>query len=164
MAEDVSIRRAGPEDVSEIVSLNHSLFQEDAGTRDPYTNLNWPREGGSEYFSGLLGSERVLCLLAESGGETVGYLVGYKKEKSSLRPVDAAELESMYVREGYRSLGVGKRLVDEFLRWLGQQGVERVSVTAYAANERAISFYEKLGFEPKNLSLEMGVPTSGRRS
>ena len=132
MAGDVSVRRAGPEDVAEIVDLSHVLFQEDAGTRDPYTNLNWPRESGSEYFSRLLQSEQTLCLLAESGGETVGYLVGYKKEKNNLRPVGSAELESMYVREGYRSLGVGEKLVDEFLRWLEPQGIERVSVTAYA--------------------------------
>jgi ribosomal protein S18 acetylase RimI-like enzyme len=30
-------------------------------------------------------------------------------------------------------------------------------VTAYSANERAISFYRKAGFAPKSLTLEMGL-------
>ena len=48
-------------------------------------------------------------------------------------------------------------LANQFLKWAREKGAERVSVTAYAANERAIAFYERLGFEPRNLSLEMGI-------
>lgn len=31
---------------------------------------------------------------------------------------------------------------------------QRISVVAYASNERAICFYEKLAFRPKSLTLE----------
>ena len=46
IAGEVSIRRADEKDVSEIVELSYALFQEDAGQRDPWMNLNWPREEG----------------------------------------------------------------------------------------------------------------------
>ena len=68
-----------------------------------------------------------------------------------------AELESMYVREAYRGQGVGQQLVQKFLEWARERGVERVSVTAYVANERAVAFYEKLGFTAKSLTLELGL-------
>jgi GNAT superfamily N-acetyltransferase len=48
-------------------------------------------------------------------------------------------------------------LVEAFLEWVSQRGVERVSVTAYAANEGAVAFYQRLGFRPRNITLERGV-------
>ena len=45
MAEaGVQIRKAISDDIASIVELNFALFQEDAGQRDPYMNLNWPKE------------------------------------------------------------------------------------------------------------------------
>jgi GNAT superfamily N-acetyltransferase len=96
-------------------------------------------------------------LLAERKGQAIGYLVGYLKPSSSLRPVRIAELESMYVGEEHRSQEVGQQLVSRFLEWVREQGAERVSVTAYVANEGAVSFYKRMGFIPKNLTLELGL-------
>lgn len=137
--------------------MSGALFREDAESRDASTNLSWPEEEGLEYFSALVLDGNCVILVAESGGEVVGYLAGRLKEGDSLRPVNVAELESMYVREGFRSGGVGASLAAEFLRWAEAGDPGRVSVTAYAANKRAISFYENLGFRPIRLSLEMGL-------
>jgi GNAT superfamily N-acetyltransferase len=116
---EVWIRRAGLGDVAGIAKLSSALFREDAGQRDPFTNLNWPEEEGWGYFAGLVAGDRSLCLLAEFAGETVGYLAGRVGERTTLRPVEVAELESMYVLEEYRGQAVGARLVDEFLGWAG---------------------------------------------
>jgi GNAT superfamily N-acetyltransferase len=153
----VSIRRAGAGDVPVFVDLSHALFQEDAGERDSFVNLNWPRQEGHAYYTKHIRSERSFVVLAERDGVGIGYLVGYVNEGSSFRPVRVAELESMYVRKGYRGQRVGRRLVEAFLEWVSQRGVERVSVTAYAANEGAVAFYQRLGFRPRNITLERGV-------
>ena len=153
----LEIRQAGKDDVAQIVELNFGLFQEDAGQRDPFMNLNWPKKEGEDHFSNLVSGANSICLLVECDGEAVGYLVGYVRKKTSLRPVEIAELESMYVKKEFRRRGVGGRLAKEFLEWCKARGVQRVSVTAYAANEAAIAFYERLGFEPKRLSLEVGL-------
>ncbi len=139
---EVRVRRAGEGDVPEVVGLSAALFREDAGQRDPSMNLDWPAEEGRGYFAGL---------------EAVGYLAGRLRDADTLRPVGVAELESMYVREGSRDSGVGARLVEEFLGWARERGAERASVTAYAANERAIRFYERLGFAARSLSLERKI-------
>ncbi len=154
----MAVRQAEVRDVAGIVELSGALFREDAGSRDPSMNLGWPEEEeGREYFSALVTDEDRVCLIAESGGEVVGYLAGRMGEGDTLRPVRIAELESMHVREGFRSGGVGASLAAEFLRWAAGKGAERSSVTAYAANVRAISFYESLGFRSMRLSLEMDV-------
>jgi ribosomal protein S18 acetylase RimI-like enzyme len=145
------------QDTPVIVALNNALFQEDAGQRDPFMNLDWPRQEGEAYFTRHMSSQKSIVLLAESEGEAIGYLVGYLKSSSTLRPVKMAELESMYVKKTYRNEGVGEQLANKFLEWARKHGVERVSVTAYATNERAIAFYQRLGFLPKSLTLEVGL-------
>lgn len=155
MTSGIWVREARMDEVGEVVGLSAALFREDAGSRDASVNPGWPAEEGWEHFAGFVASESRLCLISGSGEEIVGYLAGYVKDGSTLRLVKVAELESMYVREEYRGRGVGAKLVGEFLEWAGDRGVERVSVTAYAANERAIRFYRREGFWEKSVSLEM---------
>lgn len=150
------IRRAGVGDVAGLVGFSEALFREDAGSRDPFTNLHWPSKEGREYFSALLSEAGAVCFVAELAGEAVGYLAGRIGEKSTLRPVKVADLESMYVCEECRSSGVGTSLAAEFFSWAVEVGADRVSVTAYAANERAINFYERLGFRRLRSTLETG--------
>ena len=144
----VRFRRAGVDDMADIVELSAILFQEDAGERDPTVNLRWPEDEGREYFAGLVDGESSVCLLAEIGGDVVGYLAGRLREGTSLRPGKTAELESMCVREEHRGRGMGEGLIEEFFAWAGARGAERATVTAYAANERAIRLYERRGFRP----------------
>jgi hypothetical protein len=47
---EVRVRRAGLDDVADIVGLSSALFREDAGQRDPFTNLSWPEEEGWGVF------------------------------------------------------------------------------------------------------------------
>ena len=156
MAE-AHIRVARAEDVEGIVALNASLFEEDAGARDPFTYVGWPGEEGYDHFLRLVSRDEAVCLLAVARDVTIGYLAGYVRAPSSLRPVSVAELESMYVSENHRGRGVGARLVESFGAWARRRGARRVSVTAYAANEGAIRFYKRAGFRPKNVSLETAL-------
>lgn len=154
---DVRIAKATAADVPSLVELSLALFQEDAGQRDPFMNLNWPNEEGDEHYGRLVAGEESLCLLATAGQTPIGYLAGYLWDGGTLRPLKMAELESMYVQQEWRGRGVGRRLVAEFLQWARRKRVQRVSVTAFAANTRAVDFYCELGFEPKSVSLEMGL-------
>lgn len=159
---DVQVRRATGADLDAIVTFNHALFQEDAGQRDPTLNLNWSREGGKAHFTYHLTVSDSYTGVAVLDDRIIGYLVGYVSPPTTLRPVTTAELESMFVEEEVRSQGVGHDLIDAFVEWCREQGAERISVTAYTANDAAIRFYQRLGFEPKSLSLERVVPYDGQ--
>ncbi len=148
---------AGTEDVEELVRLNVRLFLEDAGIRDPHTDTSWPARHGREHFLGLLSRDDAVCLLALREGAKVGYLAGYAKEATPLRPVRVAELQSMYVEENERGRGVGGRLVQEFFAWARYCDAERVSVTAYAANDSALRFYRRIEFVDRSVSLERAL-------
>lgn len=154
---EILLRSAQLSDLESIVRMNHSLFQEDSGTRDPFTNQDWALQDGAEFFSNHISSDSSLVLMAESGGESVGYLVGYVTQSSSVRPVRMAILESMFVTRSERSRGIGQQLLDAFLVWSQERNALQVSVTAYASNDAAVRFYRRCGFEPHTITLERSL-------
>ena len=95
--------------------------------------------------------------MAEFKGRILGYLTGSVRKTDSWRPVTRTELENMFVEDKFRSQGVGAALVKEFIKWSREKGVRRALVVAYAANDRAIRFYQKMGFTPLALSLETNL-------
>ncbi|GAA1713297.1 GNAT family N-acetyltransferase [Fodinicola feengrottensis] len=152
---EVEIRPAVPADVAGFVASSIALFAEDAGTRDPTVNTDWPRQHGERRFAENLPDTNRLTLVAVADGQVVGHLTGLWAEPSEMRPVSVATLASLYVRPEHRSGGVGFRLADTFRQWARERGADRIAVTAYATNHDAIRFYQRFGFVPLTTVLEM---------
>jgi GNAT superfamily N-acetyltransferase len=87
-------------------------------------------------------------LLAEDGGEAVGYV----KLGPLTLPVDAnggaVELRQLYVLKGQHGSGVGAALMDWALGEAKGRGVGELYLTVYTDNHRAKRFYERYGFVP----------------
>lgn len=152
----INIRKANSDELEIIQNLNHDLFISD-GPRDQFLNHKWPYKDGKKYFVKRISEPNSICLVATVDNQIVGYLAGELLKTESWRPVKRTELQNMFVKDQFRSLGIGKKLVDEFLKWSKSKGVKRALVVAYITNERAINFYQKNGFEPESLSLEANV-------
>lgn len=153
----IEIRRGTVDDLPGLVASSAGLFAEDAGTRDDTMNIQWPAEHGAGAYATILADPARAIFVADADGVVAGHLTAYVVEPSDIRPVRSATLLSMYVFPEHRSSGVGGRLVDAFKTWAAQQGAVRLTVTAYAANTDAIRFYQRNGFGPKSLELEMRI-------
>ncbi|GAA0316502.1 GNAT family N-acetyltransferase [Streptomyces turgidiscabies] len=149
----ITVRPARADDLPGLVASSTGLFAEDAGTRDPGVDANWPREHAAASFAAALDDPARLVLTAEHAGTVVGHLMGSLTEPTAMRPVKAATLMSVYVRPEHRGSGAGARLVEAFVRWAAEQGAEHAEVNAYAANTAAIRFYERGGFAPQSVKL-----------
>lgn len=152
---NVVVRKAIIGDLKTIQDFNHALFLFDIG-RDPELNANWPHEqDGEAYFTKMINEENGICFVAEVNGKVAGYLAGCMRSNvPSYRPVKRSELENMFVAEEYRRMGVGSKLAEEFITWSKSKGAAKVYVSAYVGNEKAINFYQKVGFKPRCLELE----------
>ena len=149
------IRTAGPDDIEGLVACSTGLFAEDAGTRDPTLSQEWPRLHAADSFREQLDQpSSKLVLAADDGGAIVGHLTASLGEPSDIRPIRVATLVSMYVMPSHRNAGVGARLVDAFRQWAASASADRLAVSAYAANEAAIRFYQRHGFAPRTVLLE----------
>ena len=90
-----------------------------------------------------------ICFLE---GRPVGFLIG------TLDGTDRswARLESIFVDEGARGIGLGRALFEDFVRWTESVSASRITVAVAAANTDTWSIYLKLGFveiERKGLSV-----------
>ncbi|MBB5962872.1 GNAT family N-acetyltransferase [Planomonospora venezuelensis] len=142
----VVVRPAGAGDLDGVVACSAALFAEDAGTRDPALNVNWPREYGEATFANAVGDPDRLVLVADDGGRVIGHLTGSLSGPTPMRPVMVATLGSVYVQPHYRGRKIGARLVEEFRSWARGHGAQYAGVTAYASNEAAARFFERNGF------------------
>lgn len=153
----VVVRRAERADVDGLVECSSALFAEDAGTRDPSINTDWPREYGPQRFASGIEDPNRLLLVADCEGEVVAHLAGGLAEASAMKPVKVATLVSMYVRPAYRRSRIGGRLVAAFFGWAKDAGAETAEVTAYSSNAEAIKFYERNGFAPQSVTLQTSL-------
>ena len=150
----VRVRRSGAGDVDALLTISSGLWAEDAGTHDPEVmNTDWPREHGRASFEALVDDPDRVGLLAETGGELAGGLMGSYPELTPFVRLREARLNSLWVLPEHRGLGVGGLLVASFLDWARERGAAYAVVTAFAANPAAVKLYERHGFGPHTVTL-----------
>jgi GNAT superfamily N-acetyltransferase len=145
---DIDIRRAQPADLNGLTASCAALFAEDGGTRDALRNAGWPGEHGAAWIAELSVNPDALLLAAVAADGVAGHLVGIYEAASPMWLGARAELVSMYVRPSLRGGGIGSQLVADFTAWARERGASRAHVTAYAANDGAVRFYQRHGFAP----------------
>jgi GNAT superfamily N-acetyltransferase len=153
----VTVSNATRGDIGALVESVAGLFREDAGQHDPLMNVDWPAREGAAYYSGLVTDGACLLALARDGDRVIGHLVGKLSGPSSIRAGNVAVLESLRVDPDSRRAGVGSLLVRHFFTWARDCGALRASVTAYAANDRALSFYARHGFLAQSITSQAAL-------
>ena len=83
-------------------------------------------------------------ILAVADGRVIGSLSIGREANPVTRHVASL---GMSVDADWRSRGVGSALMLEAFRWARWAGVEKLGLTVYPHNQRAINLYKKFGFE-----------------
>jgi ribosomal protein S18 acetylase RimI-like enzyme len=138
-SESGTVRRLDPSTDGALLevaerSFAQTRFHLDPGTPDAVAN-RIKRDWVESYLLGTRGEE---LLVAEAGGEPVGFL-------AVLRRGDTRIIDLIAVDPAHRDRGLGRDLVARFMRD-SEGACERVQVGTQAANLGAIRFYERLGY------------------
>jgi len=83
------------------------------------------------------GKNDVYLCVAKNKDKIIGFCQVSKGKKHN-------ELKTIYILPEYQKMGVGKKLIEKGLEWLGKNKDIIVEVVEY--NEKAIKFYEKYSF------------------
>lgn len=90
-------------------------------------------------FRGLLRRRDADLVVADVGGQAIGYAAGWSV-------LDQCELGNVAVAAGWRGLGIGRSLVEEIMRLAAGRGVRELFLEVRPSNPVAQSLYESLGF------------------
>jgi N-acetylglutamate synthase-like GNAT family acetyltransferase len=86
-------------------------------------------------------SKRERCWIAEKDGEIVGSVFLVKKTEAT------AKLRLLLVEPAARGLGIGKRLVDECLRFARRAGYRKIVLWTQSELPAARHLYQRAGFQ-----------------
>ncbi len=152
----MEIRPAVKSDVQKLQDLNDEVFV-DNSKYDPDLKRNWAQSGlGKKYFAEVVSDPEAICLIAEENNKPIGYIAAGPKE-FNYRLSKYLEIQNMGVSPDFRSKGVGSQLMNKCLAIAKSRGYQKVYVTSYFENSKAVSFYENNGFKRIDLSLEKNL-------
>ena len=80
----------------------------------------------------------------------VGYLA-YKIKKGHTKKLD---VDQLVIKDAYRSMGLGKQLMDEANDIGLKNGCDRIELNCWMFNENAINMYEHIGFKRQRIMYE----------
>lgn len=98
-----------------------------------------------DYVDELTRPDSVMLAAAVSDHECAGFLVGRFIPGTSADTNDA-EIYNIGVRSNLQGLGIGSRLMNEFLSICSRDQIENIWLDVRQSNERAIAFYKSFGF------------------
>ena len=149
MASAVTIRRAATADMPAIGKLGALLVRlhhEFDAARFIAASAS-TEKGYASYLNSQLGEQDVVILVAESGGEVIGYTYAGVEgwDYMALRG-PAGVLYDIVVDPTRRGQGVGRQLLDATLAVLTERGAPRVVLSTAEQNEPAQRLFAGAGF------------------
>ncbi|MGA9350862.1 MAG: GNAT family N-acetyltransferase [Anaerolineae bacterium] len=147
---DIQIRRAGLEDIEEVIVLDQALQRHLVAA--PIFVIE---EHGREFYEQWLANSANVLWLAYRGGEAVA---GMGLEPSSpeacyiIRDDKTTSITSAFTRESERNKGIGTALLNHSLDWARSVGYERCAVDFEPQNIPAARFWLR-HFQPVCYSL-----------
>lgn len=144
MCPEIAIRDAVAGDASAVTALHVASWR--ANYRgvlpDTYLNEEAERERASHWRKSLnaLAAKDVVLVAAE-GSQLQGFISVYWRKEAGYD----AYLDNLHVRPGLNGSGLGRRLLAAAVQRMIDHGAGNLCLWAFDQNQRAISFYERLG-------------------
>ena len=95
-----------------------------------------------------LKTRKEVCILGVyKNNELIGYsIITISKE-------NIGEIDNLYIKPTFRKKGLGTLVCKRSLEWLINKNVSDIFIFVAVGNEKALAFYKKLGFYPRNYRL-----------
>ena len=157
---NLHLRKATINDLPAIQSLCNELGEQSAGF-DAELSTTWAsnHEGEKYYRERLMGKDGFV-LIAEESEEILGFISTTIHSPDTWRLTKRVEVDNIFLKDAHRGKGVGKKLIHEVKKWSREIQANRIFLTAFFQNKKAIAFYEREGFIPYELTLEIDLKKS----
>lgn len=146
---EIVIRSAGENDTNAIANLwaeavDYSL------KFDPYYARNTDsKENFEKFIVAYLRREDADVILAKMDTNVIGYCLVVELERPPLTlNRKYGVVYDMAVTQNLRRCGIGTQLFDRAKNWFKNRGVRRIELNVLKANQSAVRFWKRMGFNP----------------
>ena len=144
MTPDVTIRRALESDAATLLALRTAIFQETEYMLWESGEFRDTVDEERQRIARLNGKPNSLCLVATKEVQLIGFLNAMGGQVNRLKHSTTLALGVLSAHWGK---GVATAMLNEALSWSRRTGITRVELTVHTTNHRAISLYERAGFQ-----------------
>jgi len=145
------------EEVCELFKLLDLLHIDIAPGR--IREFSGPARSKARYQQYTDGEKNVL-FLAQDKNQFVGFinlmLIDVPEEAMNIKRKFAL-LDNIFVRETYQNEGIATQLMDIAEAWAKDKGASKIELQLYTNNEKALQFYQSMGFNPFMALMERNV-------
>lgn len=143
------IRRAIPSDARAIAEVQVASWKAAYRGLIPGTLLDHLQVAlREERWTEILADATKQAFVFEQGGRIVGFAGIDASTDADADKKQVGEIRAIYLAPNEWRKGYGKQLVDAAITSLQSQGFTEVTLWVLHNNQRAIKFYESLGFQP----------------
>ncbi len=133
-------------ELSHICRKTYSIYFRDYWNEK---GLDWylDKEFGEAQLKSDLSDEHVDYFFIKSNEITAGFMKLTHNPLPDMHIDECVELEKMYVLPSYKDKGIGSRALREIIKISQNKGIKTLFLCVLDSNEKAISFYKKIGFK-----------------
>jgi putative acetyltransferase len=139
-AGDITIRKIQPKDNAALATIIRTTLEEFGANHPGTVYYDAATDALYELFSTTPGS---VYFVAEHGEQVVG---GGGVFPSAGLPPDTCELVKMYLLPTVRGIGLGRRIIEECIRFARETNYRNIYIETMPELQQAMKTYEKFGF------------------
>ncbi len=128
--------------------LNRCMGERSTYFKEHFATMTFAKRKADLLKKAAPGVIRIDIAVNADTEEAVGYLV------SSVNSEKLGCVESIFVSQSYRGIGVGDTLMRKALAWMEENGATEKIVEVTVGNEQVYSFYGRYGFLPRQTLLK----------
>ncbi len=159
MTDEISVRRAVAADLEGAAELaGHLVRMHHDADPSRFFLPEQVEQGYASWFRRELERKAAVVLVAMQGQKVVGYAYGTLEGRDWNLLLDRhGAVHDVYVSEGVRQLGLGRRLINALVTELTALGAPRIVLSTMVENERAQRVFASCGFRPTLLEMTRDV-------
>ncbi len=140
---EITLRPASPDDSTGIIKTLKSPAPERSYVLTEQVGNSVQSE--RTYLTSL-NTEKNLLLVATADSEVIGTLAALQANEGRRPESSNAAHIGLHIREAYRGLGIGSRMLEYSIEWAHEHGFKMLDACIFTANMVSLNVFKKAGF------------------
>lgn len=150
----MEIRKAIMEDFDRLFELKLESREDAKQFNKKLVPIETVKDRYERYLKKDLSSEWRIIFIAVDNGEIIGMVLGKIFKSMYIQGHErTGYISNLYIKEGHRGNGIGKKLTQILIDWFKSKDVVALTLELYESNKGALDFYRKFGFKDHSVKM-----------